>query len=1006
MYDGFISYSHAADDLLAPRLQAGLQRFAKPWWKRRAVRIFRDEASLAANPHLWSSITEALNDSAWFVLLLSPDAASSEWVGKEIEHWVEHKDPDRILPVVTDGTFTWTDGDVAGSSVPPALRGVFSEEPRWVDLRFAKGDENLDLKNPEFSSAVADIASAIRGIPKDELAGEEVRQHRRTVRTAWAAGITLAVLAIAAVVAGVFAIEQRNEAQDAQTLAEAESTRANTEADRANTLADQEAAARAEAEANATEADIQRAAAVVQAAISRSRELSASAIAVLDEDPELSVMLALESIEATPPGSEPSPEGVRTLREAILSNRLVARFDSAGPYARIAPNGSVMYHSDVDANTLVAVGIETGEEIWTSDRIPVGDVGRVEISPDGAMVSVQVHEPGNHAVLVFDASDGEPVVTLDPGQGCAGTDIEGLSAIGGFSPGGQWFSVFTGRAGCGEVPGEGWISVYDTSTWEETFKLNTEDGLAFSSYFSTDSSRVLLTSHGGTAELLSFPDLELINTFNQVFTAASLSPDGTRVATIEGPRGPILADAETGNLISSLSHAAEVFAFVEPFVFSPDGSKLVVGARNRDYLFDGFDGGYKGALATGQTVSSSFTADGSRLLTTTLGTPLIWNLATGHPIANDDFSGDWINPEQATSGPLIAVNVFDFEGAPQVLAVIDPVSGVVLDSRSAWGSQLPDGRFVVVRIEGDWGSYTVGPLEIWDPADGSSTVLAGCVGSFGDSVEEPGVECPDGEMFFAGGEFGDPFVAVVAADGSVFATQATDEEKSVVVWDAASLLPLSDFPIPSSQTLVGMTDGWVAAYGESSQSGTESLNVYNLVGDVVATIDPAAATGAPFTGSVEFVDDASLLFVRDAAGTVLVYDTTSWGLQSQWPAHDGVIRGWEFSDDRQRLATAGEEDFIHVWDLGPVFEGGIPDAPEAVIATTSRPSDVVWLSDEEIAVFLIDRGTGATWFSVLLEAQQLVSDARSRLTRGFTAGECATYQIDDCPMTLMEIQGG
>ena len=36
-YDGFISYSRAAGGLLAPRLQAGLQRFAKPWWKRRAV---------------------------------------------------------------------------------------------------------------------------------------------------------------------------------------------------------------------------------------------------------------------------------------------------------------------------------------------------------------------------------------------------------------------------------------------------------------------------------------------------------------------------------------------------------------------------------------------------------------------------------------------------------------------------------------------------------------------------------------------------------------------------------------------------------------------------------------------------------------------------------------------------------------------------------------------------------------------------------------------------------
>ena len=63
VYDGFISYSHAADDLLAPKLQAGLQRFAKPWWKRRAVRIFRDEASLSANPHLWSSITEAMDGS-------------------------------------------------------------------------------------------------------------------------------------------------------------------------------------------------------------------------------------------------------------------------------------------------------------------------------------------------------------------------------------------------------------------------------------------------------------------------------------------------------------------------------------------------------------------------------------------------------------------------------------------------------------------------------------------------------------------------------------------------------------------------------------------------------------------------------------------------------------------------------------------------------------------------------------------------------------------------------
>ena len=125
VYDGFISYSHAADDLLAPRLQAGLQRFAKPWWKRRALRIFRDEASLSANPHLWSSITDALDGSRWFVLLLSPDAAKSEWVNREVEYWLGHKDPDRIIPVLAGGNLTWSDDGPISDATPGPPRRVF-----------------------------------------------------------------------------------------------------------------------------------------------------------------------------------------------------------------------------------------------------------------------------------------------------------------------------------------------------------------------------------------------------------------------------------------------------------------------------------------------------------------------------------------------------------------------------------------------------------------------------------------------------------------------------------------------------------------------------------------------------------------------------------------------------------------------------------------------------------------------------------------------------------------
>src|SRR5579862_1733147 len=100
-YDAFMSYAHAADDAFAPVLQRGLQRLAKPWNRRRALEVFRDESSLAVSPGLWLSICAALDASRWFIVLASPEAARSEWVGKEIMHWVSSKGTDHLLVVVT-----------------------------------------------------------------------------------------------------------------------------------------------------------------------------------------------------------------------------------------------------------------------------------------------------------------------------------------------------------------------------------------------------------------------------------------------------------------------------------------------------------------------------------------------------------------------------------------------------------------------------------------------------------------------------------------------------------------------------------------------------------------------------------------------------------------------------------------------------------------------------------------------------------------------------------------
>lgn len=58
-YAAFISYSHSADGALAPALQDGLQRLAKPWNQRRILEVFRDQTGLAVSPALWPSICAA-----------------------------------------------------------------------------------------------------------------------------------------------------------------------------------------------------------------------------------------------------------------------------------------------------------------------------------------------------------------------------------------------------------------------------------------------------------------------------------------------------------------------------------------------------------------------------------------------------------------------------------------------------------------------------------------------------------------------------------------------------------------------------------------------------------------------------------------------------------------------------------------------------------------------------------------------------------------------------------
>ena len=225
-FDAFLSYSHAADGRLAPAVQAGLQGLTRPWYRLRALHVFRDKTSLAANPALWPTIVAALQESRYFLLMASPAAAQSSWVQKEVEWWLQHRPADRLLIVLTEGDLVWnaTSADFdwqRTTALPKALARRFASEPLYVDVRWAREAEHLSLRHSQFRDAILDLAAPIHGKDKDLLDGEDVRRFRLARRLAMIGVAALVALTTVAVVFWRQAVVQRDQALARQLAAQA-----------------------------------------------------------------------------------------------------------------------------------------------------------------------------------------------------------------------------------------------------------------------------------------------------------------------------------------------------------------------------------------------------------------------------------------------------------------------------------------------------------------------------------------------------------------------------------------------------------------------------------------------------------------------------------------------------------------------------------------------------------------------------------------------------------------
>jgi WD40 repeat protein len=1021
-YDAFISYSHGADARLAPALHHALHRFAKPWYRARAVRVFRDETNLALAHNLPETLTAALDGAAHFLLMASPRAAQSKWVQAEAAHWVARKGAERILIVLTEGEIRWDEaaGDfdwTRTDALPEVLKGAFGAEPLYLDLRWTKSAENFSARDPRFLDAVARISAILRGMSLDAIAGEDVRQHRRTRRIAAVAVASIAAFAVAAGAGGLYAWHQRQEAVAARD-AEAEQRR----------IADER---RGEAERQRAEAERRR----NEALASQSRFLAEAAQALAGRgDFEQAALVLLEAL--------PRRSGDGTTRPLVPEAAAAMRRVLAGDPLRLdlrGHDGAVLELVPLgDGQPIASRGAEGTVRLWDPksghEIFRLNGRDRIALSADGRLAFVL----DGWDVEVWSLTERRRIRTLEKVE-------DGVDAIC-VSPDGGHLVAWTAT---------GEASVWNTETAAKVASFSGGTGtMQRRCLFSADGRRIAsVWLEGFRVWDVARGESVGAHAGSNFGQHALLDRDGRRLVTSRNFGAEIdVWDVESGRRVAELTgHALGITALT----LDRTGTRLASGAQDNTVRIWNLARAQPLALLQGHEspiLHAAFSSDGTRLATAGQDrSARFWDAATGRPLAS--YAGhdgpvtfvaiaggpprlvsgtatgivrSWDREPATEDGPDIARAVWTLPKTPR--AALSPDGRLLVSAEIGGPPRIRDAATLADRATLEGGPRTfVEPR--WSPRgtfvaglerDGAVLLWRAETGALLATLRLPAGYAPARAAFDPAEEMvlllgskqtGGSHVAVFAVPGArLLAQHSIEAAQSVTTVDFLERTPvfvtadlasglrlrsaldgsvIGSFPGEGSRAFVA----WLARDGRRLVSiAAEGVRVWDVArGTKLVSFGLGSGELVVFSQIGALSRDGRYLATHALDNAPRVWDLATGGLVATLRGHAALTQTIAFSPDSSLVATAASDGRVIVWQTAT----GARVA--AISGPLSFPLDVAW-SDEPGRLLRVAATQGtATLFAIGLYTGELALDLALlewRTARGLSAVERKRFGLD------------